>query len=292
MAKYERLRTRLVSQAVVTLAELHISPAADDETLLTVHTAGYLDRLEAGRLSAAEQRRIGFPWSPQIVERSRRSVGGTVAACRAALEAGLGINLAGGTHHARPDHGAGFCVFNDAAVAIRRLQSEGRLHRALILDCDVHQGDGSAAIFAGDSSVFTFSIHGARNYPYHKVPGDLDIGLPDAAGDEDYLTALGAGLWRALAQANPDLVVYLAGADPYLDDRLGRLALTKEGLARRDRLVIEACRHADLPLAIVMAGGYARQINDTVDIHLNTIRLAVERHARLPNTHASSAIDN
>jgi len=276
MVKYERLRSRLLAESVLDTSSLHVSPAADDEDLLRVHTPSYLDRLMAGSLSVAEQRRIGFPWSRRMVERSRRSVGGTLAASRAALDHGLGINLAGGTHHAYPDRGAGFCVFNDVAVAVRSLQADGRIRRALIVDCDVHQGDGTAAIFAGDPNVFTFSIHGARNYPHRKVPGDLDIGLADLSGDEEYLAPLSEGLWRSLAQANPEMIVYLAGADPFFDDRLGRLALSKGGLAQRDQMVLDACLGAGLPLAIVMAGGYARQIEDTVDIHLTTIRLAVE----------------
>jgi acetoin utilization deacetylase AcuC-like enzyme len=217
---------------------------------------------------------MGFPWSSKLVERSRRSVGGTIGACRAALREGIGVNLAGGTHHAGADHGEGFCVFNDSAIAARTMQAEGRIERAVIIDCDVHQGNGTAAILAGDASIFTFSIHGEKNFPFRKVPGDLDIGLPDETGDDVYLSALEAGLHDALAQAEADLAIYLAGADPYVGDRLGRLALSKAGLAERDRLVLEMCRLAGLPVAIVMAGGYAEPPTETVEIHFQTVQLA------------------
>ncbi|HJW89085.1 MAG TPA: histone deacetylase [Anaerolineales bacterium] len=210
-----------------------------------------------------------------IVERSRRSVGGTLGACRSALESGLGINLAGGTHHAYADHGEGYCVFNDSAVAARTIQAEGRCRRVVILDCDVHQGNGTAAIFAGDPSVFTLSIHGAKNFPFHKETSDLDIALEDGTGDEPYLEALLAGLRTALRNAQADLAIYLAGADPFHGDRLGRLALSKAGLAERDRMVFEACQREGLPVAVVMAGGYAQRVEDTVDIHLATVIEAV-----------------
>jgi acetoin utilization deacetylase AcuC-like enzyme len=184
------------------------------------------------------------------------------------------VNLAGGTHHAFADAGAGYCVFNDAAVAARAMQSEGRVQRIAIIDCDVHQGDGTAAIFTGDPTVFTFSIHGAHNFPFRKQQSDLDIALPDATGDTAYLDALEWGVRQVFAIARPDLVIYLAGADPYYDDRLGRLSLTKAGLAERDRLVFSYCRAAGVPVAVTMAGGYARQISDTVDIHTHTIATA------------------
>jgi acetoin utilization deacetylase AcuC-like enzyme len=209
-----------------------------------------------------------------MVERSRRSAGATVEACRAALGGGLGVNLAGGTHHAFADHGAGYCVFNDSAVAARAMQAEGRARRVAVIDCDVHQGDGTAAILRGDDTVFTFSIHGAGNFPFRKQRSDLDLELPDGTGDDAYLDALEAGVRQALEAARPDLAIYLAGADPYFDDRLGRLALTKGGLAERDRVVFHYTRRAGLPLAISMAGGYARRIEDTVDIHFQTVSAA------------------
>ncbi|RMD74056.1 MAG: histone deacetylase, partial [Chloroflexi bacterium] len=243
--------------------------------LVRVHTPAYIERVMTGRLTDTEIRRIGFPWSPQMVERSRRSAGATIAACRVALQEGVGVNLAGGTHHAFADAGAGYCVFNDAAVAARAMQAEGRVRRIAIIDCDVHQGDGTAVIFANDPTVFTFSIHGAHNFPFRKQQSDLDIALPDATGDATYLDALEWGLRQTFATAKPDLVIYLAGADPYYDDRLGRLSLTKAGLAERDRLVFGYCRSAGVPVAVTMAGGYARQINDTVDIHAHTVAAAL-----------------
>jgi acetoin utilization deacetylase AcuC-like enzyme len=188
----------------------------------------------------------------------------------------MAANLAGGTHHAYADHGEGYCVFNDVAVAARVMQAEGRVRRVVVLDCDVHQGNGTASIFDGDDSVFTFSIHGEKNFPFHKEKSALDIGLPDGTGDEAYLEALLGGIRQSLERARADLALYLAGSDPYMDDRLGRLSLSKDGLAERDRLVFEACRNSGLPVAITMAGGYARQIDDSVDIHFQTIRIAVE----------------
>lgn len=274
MAKYSRLRERALAEGVLRPEDLRVPPPASDEQLLRVHTPEYLQRVVEGRLTEKEVRRLGFPWSPQLVERSRRSVGGTIAACRAALAEGVAVNLAGGTHHAHPDFAAGFSLFNDVAVAARSMQAEERARRVVILDCDVHQGDGTAAIFADDPSVFTFSIHGARNFPFRKARSDLDIALPDGTGDEEYLATLEEGLWRALALARADLAIYVAGADPYEKDAYGRLGLTKEGLARRDQLVLETCRREGLPVAVVMGGGYAREVEDIVDIHLTTVRLA------------------
>ncbi len=247
---------------------------ATGEQILRAHTGEYLSKVKNGTLSRQEVRRIGFPWSPELVERSLRSVGSTIAACRAAVQEGFGLNLAGGTHHAGPDFGQGFCVFNDSAVAARAMQAEGLARRVIILDCDVHQGNGTAAIFAGDESVYTFSIHGANNFPFRKIPGDLDIPLPDGAEDAVYLEALECGLEEALPEARADLAIYLAGADPHANDRLGRLAVSKQGLAERDRMVLGACRSAGLPVAIAMAGGYGRQIEDTVDIHFQTVQIA------------------
>jgi acetoin utilization deacetylase AcuC-like enzyme len=209
-----------------------------------------------------------------MAERSRRTSGATIAAARAALRDGTAANLAGGTHHAFRDRGEGFCVFNDSAIAARALQAESLVERVVIIDCDVHQGNGTAAIFRNDPSVFTFSIHGANNFPFAKEAGDLDIELADGSGDREYLDALEGGLAEALARAEADLAIYLAGADPYLDDRLGRLALTKQGLLGRDRMVFEACQRAGLPVAVTMAGGYARDIADTVEIQFNTIETA------------------
>lgn len=276
MEKYALLRERVVAEGIVPLTRLHVPEPASEAELARAHTKAYIERVLNGQLSSAELRRIGFPWSPQMVERSRRSVGATIAACRVALSEGVGVNLAGGTHHAFADAGAGYCVFNDAAVAARVMQAEGRARQIAIVDCDVHQGDGTAAILAADPTIFTFSIHGAHNFPFRKQQSDLDVALPDATSDAAYLDALEWGLRQTFAAARPDLVIYLAGADPYYDDRLGRLSLTKAGLAERDRLVFAYCRSAGVPVAVTMAGGYARQVSDTVDIHAQTIALAAD----------------
>ncbi len=255
--------------------ELVDAVPASDADLLRVHLPGYVAAVRGGTLSAKEQRRIGFPWSPELVERSLLSVGATLGACRAALVEGVAVTLAGGTHHAFADHGEGYCVFNDAAVAVRALQAAGAIQRALIVDTDVHQGNGTAAIFRDDPTVFTLSLHGAGNYPFHKEASDLDVELPDGCGDADYLDALARALVAALAAAAADLVVVVAGADPFLDDRLGRLALTKEGLAERDRRVLAACADHGLPVAVTMGGGYARDVRDTVEIQRATIHAAL-----------------
>ena len=276
MSKYSLLRDKLVADASLIDVQLLESDPASDEQILRVHTPEYLEKVKQGTLSEKEIRRLGFPWSPQLIERSRRSVGGTISACRAALQDGIAANLAGGTHHAHPDYGSGYCVFNDAAVAARAMQAEDKARRILIVDCDVHQGDGTAAIFAGDPSVYTFSIHGAKNFPFHKKESDLDLALPDGTGDTAYLEALKAGLDKSLQSPPFDLAIFLAGADAYGDDRLGRLNLSKAGLCQRDRLVFERCRQAGVPVAVAMAGGYARQVEDTVEIHVQTIHIAVE----------------
>ncbi|WP_412480147.1 histone deacetylase [Azonexus sp. IMCC34839] len=274
MEKYARLRQALLSGGRFSEADFHLPHAATDEELARAHDPAYIQAVSCGALDEKAKKAIGFPWSEGMVERSRRSAGATIGACRAALADGVSANLAGGTHHAFADHGEGFCVFNDAAVAARAMQAEGRAGRILIVDCDVHQGNGTASILRGDDSIFTFSIHGARNYPFDKEESDLDIELPDGCTDEAYLLHLDHGLDTAFDLARPDLVIYLAGADPYQDDRLGRLGLSFSGLLERDRRVFQRCRQAELPLAISMAGGYARNIDDTVHIHRNTIELA------------------
>ena len=274
MSKYARLRERVAGFAP---ALVHVAAAADDDAIGRVHDRGYVDAVVGGTLDARAQRRIGFPWSPAMVERSRRSSGATMAACRHALEAGLGINLAGGTHHAHRDRGEGYCVFNDAAVATRAMQAEGRARRVLVVDLDVHQGDGTASIFAGDDDVTTLSIHGRQNFPFRKARSAIDVELDDGTGDDAYLATLATVLPRAIARARPDLAIYLAGADPYEGDRLGRLALTKAGLAERDRTVLDHLAARGIPVAIAMAGGYAEDVEDVVDIHAATIRLALAR---------------
>jgi acetoin utilization deacetylase AcuC-like enzyme len=276
MRKYALLRERVAASGIVAPDDMTIPHAATDVELCRAHAPEYVRRVQAGELTRDEIRRIGFPWSPEMVERSRRSSGATIAACRAALAEDFAANLAGGTHHAYADRGEGYCVFNDSAVAARAMQAEGRARRVVIVDCDVHQGNGTAVILAGDPTIFTFSIHGAKNFPFHKEQSDLDIALEDGAGDEAYLAALDHGLAQALELSHANLAIYLAGADPFHDDKLGRLALTKRGLLERDRLVFEYCRGAGLPVAITMAGGYARNVEDTVDIHFQTMRLAAE----------------
>lgn len=274
LAKYSLLRARVQTSGLVAPADLQEPAAATDAELSRVHARDYVAQVQEGRLSAPELRRIGFPWSPAMVERSRRSTGATIAACRAALADGVAVNLAGGTHHAFPDHGEGFCVFNDVAVAIRVLQAEGLARRVLIVDCDVHQGNGTAAIFAGDEDVFTFDVYAARNYPFEKTPADLAVALDDGTGDADYLARVATHLPEAVNRARAGLMVYVSGADPHAGDRLGRLSLSKEGLAERDRLVFAAARRAGLPVAVTMAGGYGRDIADTVDVHFATVREA------------------
>lgn len=285
MSKYALLRQRVANANLPGVGELVCPHSATDEELLRAHDLDYLQRAEGGNLSEMEVRRLGFPWSPQLVERSRRSSGATIEACRAALTDGLAVNLAGGTHHAFRDRGEGYCLFNDSVVAARAMQAEGLAKRVVILDCDVHQGNGTAAIVADDPTIFSFSIHGARNYPLRKETSDLDVALPDQTEDDDYLEALERGLGEALDRAQADLAIYLAGADPFVGDRLGRLALTKHGLAARDRLVLERCREGRLPVAITMAGGYAHLVNDTVDIHYQTVALAAKLGGVSPNAH-------
>lgn len=271
MAKYAVLRARV---AVAQLATLEVPAPVTDADLHRVHMPDYVRRVSAGTLDPAAQRTIGFPWSPGMVERSRRSAGATLAACRAALADGVAVNLAGGTHHAFPDHGEGFCVFNDAAVAVRALQAEGRARRVLIVDCDVHQGNGTAAIFAGDERVFTLDLFAEKNYPFRKEAPDLAVPFPDGTGDAPYLDRLLDALPRAIARSRPDLAIYVSGADPHADDRLGRLRLTKKGLEERDRSVLGTLYRNGVPVAVTMAGGYGRDLDQTVDIHFTTVRQA------------------
>lgn len=274
MSKYRLLREAVIADGLVSERAIEVPEAASDAQLTAAHAPHYVEAVVTGTLDPATVRRIGFPWSVALVERSRRSVGATVAACRAALRTGVAVSLAGGTHHAGPDWGEGYCLFNDAAVAIRVLRREGLIRRVLVIDADVHQGNGTAACFRGDGSTYTFDLYGERNFPFTKVPSDHDVPLPDGTDDTGYLAALTTELPLAFEVARPDLVVYLAGADPYAGDRLGRLALTPAGLAERDRFVLAQCRSAGCPVAIVMAGGYAIPVTETVAIHATTVRLA------------------
>ena len=279
MAKYRRLRDRIVSDPIFQQDVLLVPNAATVEQLCLAHSRDYVARVISGELSALEIRRIGFPWTPAMVERSRRSSGATLAAAMHAIQDGVAVNMAGGTHHAMRDAGEGFCVFNDAAVAVLTLLTGSRIRRAVVIDCDVHQGNGTAQIFAETDEVFTFSIHGEKNFPLRKFPSDLDIDLPDGTTDAPYLSALAAGLGQVFRHGPFDLAIYLAGADPYERDRLGRLKLTKPGLSARDSLVLAELDARQIPVAIVMAGGYAHSIDDIVDIHVQTIRLASQQGA-------------
>ena len=271
IGKYAMIRQGAIAHGVFGGSDIHEPERADRWALELVHTRRYVDAVVEGTLSPQETRRLGFPWSEQLRERSLHTVQGTVEAARDALCMGAGVNLAGGTHHAFADHGEGFCVFNDVAIAIRALQQEGRVRRAAIVDLDVHQGNGTAGIFADDPDVFTFSMHGAGNFPFRKEQSTLDLALPDGAEDSTFLALLAAHLGDVLAAARPDVVFYLAGADPYREDRFGRLALSLEGLRARDAHVFNCCQRRGHPIVVTMAGGYARALDDVVNIHTNTL---------------------
>jgi acetoin utilization deacetylase AcuC-like enzyme len=272
MSKYGLLKGTLVGEGIIGAGDLLEPEPIDQSTLQLVHTADYLAKLAASALSAAEQRKLGLPWSQALWFRSRLAAGGTLMAARAALAEGLSANLAGGTHHAFADHGEGFCVLNDVAIAIRKLQAERAIGRAAIIDLDVHQGNGTAAIFENEEAVFTFSMHGERNYPLAKMRSTLDVPLPDGTQDEPYLDALRRHLPLVLERANAELVFYLAGVDVAAGDRYGKLALTEEGIRLRERCVIEAVRGRGLPLTIVLAGGYAQTRARTAELHAHAFR--------------------
>ncbi len=280
MRKYAALRERLAESGDV---RLEVPRAATDVQLGRVHTQAYLEATTSGSLTRHEVRRIGFPWSPELVERSRRSVGGTIAAGHAALAEGWAANLAGGTHHAHAGHGEGFCVFNDVAVAIRDLQATAGTGRVSVLDLDVHQGNGTAALFARDPDVFTLSVHGAANYPFRKEESDLDIALPDGADDALYLDAVDRGVRVALEHA-PDVVFFVAGVDAFHGDALGRLSVSRTGMAARDRRVYDLCEAAGVPVVTVMAGGYAPDVDTIADLHAATVRAAAARWLRRNTT--------
>ena len=295
MAKYRLLRERLVDEGIMPADDLSVPEPVEWTDLRLVHDAEYVDAVAAGSLPADAQRRIGFPWSPMMVERSRRSVGATLAAAREVLHVAQGgtaafavaANLAGGTHHAFRNRGEGFCVFNDVAVTAAVLLRDGNIARAAVIDCDVHQGNGTAVIFRDEPAVFTFSLHGARNFPFRKETSDLDVTFEDGAGDDEYLAALDEHLPRVLDAQRPDLVFYLAGADPYEADRLGRLKLTIEGLRARDRRVFHACRDRGIPVVVAMSGGYAPDVDAIVTIHVNTIREAVAALSHVSPSHVA-----
>ena len=274
--KYYLLRKRISEKLGDQLVDLRVPEQAPKEAILRAHDATYVRRFFNGELTSKEIRRIGLPWSPQIVRRTRYSAGATIAACRVALSERVAVNLGGGTHHAFHNHGRGYCWLNDSAIAGRAIQSAGLAKNILIVDCDVHQGDGTAEIVGNDPTFFTFSIHGKNNFPYRKENSDLDIELDDGTADWAYLDALAKGLAEATQKFKASLVIYLAGADPYKNDRFGRLALTKEGLAKRDRLVFRCLDKLELPVAVTMAGGYAPEIQDIVDINFQTVQTALE----------------
>jgi acetoin utilization deacetylase AcuC-like enzyme len=270
LAKYPLLRERIV-RSNRGQYQLLVPEAASDAEILLAHDAGYLNKVISGSMSAREQRELGFPWSHALVERVRRASGGTIAACRAACEDGASANLAGGTHHAYRARAQGYSLFNDSAIASRVMQRERRAKNVLIVDCDVHQGNGTAAILAQDPTIFTLSLHGARNFPARKETSDLDVALPDGTDDGAYVAALGQALVSVAQRFKPDLVVYVAGADPYWGDRLGRLNLTKNGLAARDEIVFAHCRRWGIPVAVTLGGGYAENVDDIVEIHYRSV---------------------
>jgi acetoin utilization deacetylase AcuC-like enzyme len=277
--KYELLAARVRADGLVGPEELHGAEPADWPELEAVHDGALLARIRDGELSVREERGLGLPWSPELVERARRSVGGTIAASRHALDHGVAMNLGGGTHHAGHDFARGYCLFNDVAVALAALRRDGLADRALVVDCDVHQGDGTAQILGPDPRTFTLSLHGARNYPFERVPSDLDVDIASGTGDERYLHALVEALDFALERGRPDYAFYLAGADPWEGDRLGRLSLTKRGLRRRDEIVLARLRAVGAKVCVVLAGGYAEDVHDTVDINLGTAAAVADMYA-------------
>ena len=277
MAKYTLLRERILAGELGEHCSLLLPPGATDSQQLQVHTPEYLQSIETGALTDRQIRRIGFPWSLKMVERSRRSTGASISAALDAVQHGIAANLAGGTHHAFANSGQGYCVFNDACVAAKVVQEELKIGNVLVVDCDVHQGNGTAGIAKHDSSLFAFSMHCEKNFPFQKTDGDFDIALPPATGDEYYTTQLKNGLAQVFTEFEPELVIYLAGADPFIGDRLGLLSLTKQGLRSRDEIVINFCRDQDIPISLAMAGGYAPDVNDVVDIHFATIEVACDR---------------
>lgn len=272
--KYRLTKEKLVSEGVVSEAEILVPAPAPDEDIGRVHTQEYIRKLKEGTLTYEEILTLEAPYSPQLVSANWLAAGGTTLAARRALEEGRAVNLSGGFHHAFPNHGEGFCVIHDVAVAIRRLQADGVIRTAMTVDCDVHQGNGTAFIFRDDPEVFTFSIHQVRNYPAHKPPSNLDVNLEDGIGDDEYLAALEQGLDQSLGKFSPGIIFYIAGADPYQDDQLGGLKLSFDGLKRRDAMVFEKAGSKGIPVTVTLAGGYARHVEDTVQIHANTVRAA------------------
>lgn len=281
MTKYRKLRERVEvfnQEADINTIELVLPPAASDEELMLAHDPAYVEKATQGLLDDKEIRAIGFPWTKELIERSRRSSGATMQAAITALSEGISVNLAGGTHHACYAEAQGFCVFNDSAITARYLQQKTLAKHPLIIDLDVHQGNGTANILRGDDSIFTLSVHGAKNFPTRKEQSDLDVPLDNDCNDQEYLEALDIALKQVLTRFDPDFVIYVAGADPYENDRLGKLSLSKAGLKQRDERVFEFCKHVGIPATVSMAGGYANDIDDIVDIHLQTV-LSAHQHS-------------
>jgi len=280
--KYRMVHDQLLADGIADAADFIKPEPATDEDVLRVHTREYVRKLKTGTLTHTEIMRLEIPYSKELMDACWLAAGGSILAGRSALANGWSASIGGGFHHAYPDHGEGFCVLHDVAIGIRRLQSDGAIRKAMVVDTDVHQGNGTAAIFRGDQDMFTLSIHQENNYPYPKPPSTIDIDLPDGIGDDDYLAILERNLHRAFGEFSPQLLFYVAGADPYREDQLGGLALTMEALARRDALVFDYARRNQVPVAITLAGGYARQVKDTVRIHVNTI-VAASSAAQQPD---------
>lgn len=274
--KYLLVYSRLLKESLFKEKDFILPQAAAEEELLLVHTRDYVDRLLSGRMTRYDIMRLELPYSKELVEASRICVDGTIQSCRCALKDGVGIHIGGGFHHSFPDHGEGFCVFNDIAVGIKKLKQEALIERAMVIDCDLHDGNGTAFIFAKDKSVFTFSMHQENNYPAVKPPSDIDVGLCDGTGDKEYLGNLNKYIPTAIKDFKPQLIIYVAGADPYKDDQLGGLSLTLEGLKARDEFIFGRCKSNNIPVAAVLAGGYAVNVQDTVSIHYNMIKTAKE----------------
>ena len=290
LAKYSLLRRRIVELGLAAPEEIHETAPVGWALLERVHDGELLRRIRLGELSLREQRGLGLPWSPELVERGRRSVAGTLDAARHALAHGVGMNLGGGTHHAGRDFARGYCLFNDVVCALAELRANRLARRALVVDCDVHQGDGTADLLGGDPDAFTLSLHGARNYPFQRIPSDLDVDLATGSGDADYLEALDHALDTALERSQPEIAFYLAGADPWEGDRLGRLSLTKAGLRTRDELVLDRLAAAGAAVCVVLAGGYAEDVRDTVDINAATAAVVAARHGGEGNRTPTSAL--
>jgi acetoin utilization deacetylase AcuC-like enzyme len=282
--KFRLIAEELVSSGIADTSDFLAPQPASDEDLLRVHTSSWVNKLKTGTLTASEIMKLEVPYSLELAEAVWLAAGGTILAAQRALQDGFGSNLSGGFHHAYANHGEGFCAIHDVAVAVRRLQSDGDIKKAMIVDTDVHHGNGTAAIFADDSSVFTISIHQVNNYPAHKPPSTVDLNMRDGAGDDEYLTALIPTVERCLDKFKPDMVFYVGGADPYSEDQLGGLSLTKAGLKRRDREVFHAARSRSIPVSTALAGGYARRVEDTVAIHVNTIIAAREVAGKYPQS--------